>query len=185
MQVNPSKSVICELTTRDLGVDTQWAPWRNPVQKKRISTFHQSMNRVRALGLPAHVKARAAAPRKKCRTFVPALDVRLGRGLACVGPCLWSSWSMVAPLETLDADSNTVRVWTRRLLVGQVTRPADDNLWNNALIVGRDEGGWRSNRQWFSWDEAALKAKWASAQVLCTQVASTRRRGCRLVNCFL
>eukprot|EP00971_Amphidinium_carterae_P323162 6422355-Amphidinium_carterae.1 len=43
------------LTTRDLSVDTQWASWRNPVQKKRISTFHQSMNRVRALDLLAHV----------------------------------------------------------------------------------------------------------------------------------
>eukprot|EP00971_Amphidinium_carterae_P137256 2719583-Amphidinium_carterae.1 len=26
------------------------------------------------------------------------------------------------------------------------------------------EGGWISNGQWFSWDEAALRAKWDSAQ---------------------
>eukprot|EP00971_Amphidinium_carterae_P163631 3244444-Amphidinium_carterae.2 len=43
----------CEVYYRDLGVDTQWASWRNPRQKKRISTFHQSMNRVHVLGLPA------------------------------------------------------------------------------------------------------------------------------------
>eukprot|EP00971_Amphidinium_carterae_P028117 553528-Amphidinium_carterae.2 len=47
------------ITTRDLGVDTQWASWRNPVQRKRLRAFEQSMTRVRALGLPAHVKARS------------------------------------------------------------------------------------------------------------------------------
>eukprot|EP00971_Amphidinium_carterae_P289114 5740514-Amphidinium_carterae.1 len=47
-----------QITTRDLGVDTQWFAWRNPVQQKRISSFRQSMSRTRALGLPAHVKAR-------------------------------------------------------------------------------------------------------------------------------
>eukprot|EP00971_Amphidinium_carterae_P005194 103698-Amphidinium_carterae.1 len=38
-----------KVTTRDLGVDTQWAAWRCPVQRKRVITFRQSMNRVRAL----------------------------------------------------------------------------------------------------------------------------------------
>eukprot|EP00971_Amphidinium_carterae_P085617 1694327-Amphidinium_carterae.3 len=36
------------------------------------------------------------------------------------------------------------------------------------------EGGWISNGQWFSWDEATLRAKWDSAQVLCAEVARTR-----------
>eukprot|EP00971_Amphidinium_carterae_P289552 5749312-Amphidinium_carterae.1 len=48
------------ITTRDLGVDTQWAAWRCPVQRKRVITFKQSMNRVRSLGLPATSKARIA-----------------------------------------------------------------------------------------------------------------------------
>eukprot|EP00971_Amphidinium_carterae_P055680 1097796-Amphidinium_carterae.1 len=47
-----------QITTRGLGVDTQWFAWRNPVQQKRISSFRASMYRTRALGLPAHVKAR-------------------------------------------------------------------------------------------------------------------------------
>eukprot|EP00971_Amphidinium_carterae_P309705 6154667-Amphidinium_carterae.2 len=51
----------CGITTRDLGVDTQWASWRKPVQRKNLRTFEQSMTRVRALGLPAHVKALLAA----------------------------------------------------------------------------------------------------------------------------
>eukprot|EP00971_Amphidinium_carterae_P106791 2115397-Amphidinium_carterae.1 len=38
-----------KITTRDLGVDTQWSCWRNPVQRKRIRTFEQSMQRVRGL----------------------------------------------------------------------------------------------------------------------------------------
>eukprot|EP00971_Amphidinium_carterae_P314626 6253858-Amphidinium_carterae.2 len=80
MQVNPKKTVvICngthtknklmrawrsgllppvKITTRDVGVDTHWSCWRNPVQRKRIRTFEQSMQRVRGLGLLAHVKAR-------------------------------------------------------------------------------------------------------------------------------
>eukprot|EP00971_Amphidinium_carterae_P047606 937765-Amphidinium_carterae.1 len=67
MQLNPTKTVvICngthmknklkkawrtglmppvKITIRDLGVDTQWASWRNPVQRKRIRTFEQSMHR--------------------------------------------------------------------------------------------------------------------------------------------
>eukprot|EP00971_Amphidinium_carterae_P047024 926008-Amphidinium_carterae.1 len=48
------------VTTRDLGVDTQWAAWRCPVQRKRVITFKQSMNRVRSLGLPVPIKARIA-----------------------------------------------------------------------------------------------------------------------------
>eukprot|EP00971_Amphidinium_carterae_P088991 1761322-Amphidinium_carterae.1 len=37
-----------------------------------------------------------------------------------------------------------------------------------------DVGGWRSQGQLYSWDEATLRAKWDSAQALCAQVASTR-----------
>eukprot|EP00971_Amphidinium_carterae_P026180 516378-Amphidinium_carterae.1 len=53
-----------QITTRDVGVgsdvgvDTQWFAWRNPVQQKRISSLRASMYRTRALGLPAYVKAR-------------------------------------------------------------------------------------------------------------------------------
>eukprot|EP00971_Amphidinium_carterae_P128670 2548433-Amphidinium_carterae.1 len=53
------------VTTCDSGVDTQWAAWRCPVQRKRVTddsviTFKQSMKRVRSLGLPATSKARIA-----------------------------------------------------------------------------------------------------------------------------
>eukprot|EP00971_Amphidinium_carterae_P065867 1305311-Amphidinium_carterae.1 len=36
-------------------------------------------------------------------------------------------------------------------------------------------GGWTCQGQWFSWDEATLRAKWDSAQVLCAEVASNRK----------
>eukprot|EP00971_Amphidinium_carterae_P345729 6486845-Amphidinium_carterae.2 len=39
-----------QIITRDLG--------RNPVQQRRTSSFRVSISRTRALGLPAHVKAR-------------------------------------------------------------------------------------------------------------------------------
>eukprot|EP00971_Amphidinium_carterae_P215742 4282721-Amphidinium_carterae.1 len=42
------------ITTHDLGVDTQWAAWRCPVQCKWVITFQQSMKRVRSLGPPAN-----------------------------------------------------------------------------------------------------------------------------------
>eukprot|EP00971_Amphidinium_carterae_P094132 1863137-Amphidinium_carterae.1 len=57
------------ITTKDLGVDTQWVSWRNPVQKKRLRTFQQSMNRVHALGLAAHVKARVAKSLHSVRLY--------------------------------------------------------------------------------------------------------------------
>eukprot|EP00971_Amphidinium_carterae_P050334 991815-Amphidinium_carterae.1 len=44
------------VTTRDVGVDTKWAAWKCPMQRKRVITFQQSMNRVRWLGLPPPAK---------------------------------------------------------------------------------------------------------------------------------
>eukprot|EP00971_Amphidinium_carterae_P159203 3156356-Amphidinium_carterae.1 len=59
LNVNYEKFGVPEAgPNRDLGVDTQWFAWRNLVQQKHISFFNVSMNRTRALGLPAHVKAR-------------------------------------------------------------------------------------------------------------------------------
>eukprot|EP00971_Amphidinium_carterae_P253296 5028837-Amphidinium_carterae.4 len=43
-------------TTRDLGVDVQWGPWRNPVQQSRIKSFTAAMTRVRMLNLPLRFK---------------------------------------------------------------------------------------------------------------------------------
>eukprot|EP00971_Amphidinium_carterae_P303923 6039353-Amphidinium_carterae.1 len=31
--------------TRDLGVDVQWGPWRNPVQQSRVKSFTAAMSR--------------------------------------------------------------------------------------------------------------------------------------------
>eukprot|EP00971_Amphidinium_carterae_P238850 4741452-Amphidinium_carterae.1 len=45
------KLPLVQITTRDLGVDTQWFAWRNPVQQKRISSFRASMYRTHALAL--------------------------------------------------------------------------------------------------------------------------------------
>eukprot|EP00971_Amphidinium_carterae_P331897 6465724-Amphidinium_carterae.3 len=37
--------VDVSFTTRDLGVDVQWGPWRNPVQQARIVSFNKAMKR--------------------------------------------------------------------------------------------------------------------------------------------
>eukprot|EP00971_Amphidinium_carterae_P031394 618361-Amphidinium_carterae.2 len=65
MQVNPSKFVLVCNGTR--AKQKLWHVWRagqhpmglvvQPGAENRISTVHQSMNRVLALGLPAHVKS--------------------------------------------------------------------------------------------------------------------------------
>eukprot|EP00971_Amphidinium_carterae_P117313 2323807-Amphidinium_carterae.1 len=44
--------VQVQFTTRDLGVDVQWGPWRNPVQQSRVKAFTTAMTRVRMLNLP-------------------------------------------------------------------------------------------------------------------------------------
>eukprot|EP00971_Amphidinium_carterae_P205005 4068668-Amphidinium_carterae.1 len=83
----------------------------------------------------------------------------------------------------VSADLSTVRVWNRRILAGKLEWPLPDNMWDNALRLGRGRGptrnlkqlaeqlawmpapgGWICNGQWFSWDEATLRAKWDSAQ---------------------
>eukprot|EP00971_Amphidinium_carterae_P231450 4593218-Amphidinium_carterae.1 len=48
--------VNVSFTTRDLGVDVQWGPWRNPVQQARVQSFGQAMKRVRMLNLPLRFK---------------------------------------------------------------------------------------------------------------------------------
>eukprot|EP00971_Amphidinium_carterae_P296600 5892021-Amphidinium_carterae.1 len=77
----------------------------------------------------------------------------------------------------VSADLSTVRVWHRRILVGKLEWPLPDR--DNALRLGRGRGptrnleqlavrlgwipalgGWTCNGQWFSWDEATLRAKW-------------------------
>eukprot|EP00971_Amphidinium_carterae_P128630 2547859-Amphidinium_carterae.1 len=42
--------------TRDLGVDVQWGPWRNPVQQSRVKSFTAAMSRVRMLNLSLRFK---------------------------------------------------------------------------------------------------------------------------------
>eukprot|EP00971_Amphidinium_carterae_P311489 6190873-Amphidinium_carterae.1 len=80
----------------------------------------------------------------------------------------------------VSADLSTVRVWHRRILAGKMEWPLAAGMWDNALKPGRGRGptrnlkqlavrlGWvpgpAANGQWFSWDEATLRAKWDSAQ---------------------
>eukprot|EP00971_Amphidinium_carterae_P249004 4942660-Amphidinium_carterae.1 len=37
--------VDVSFTTRDLGVEVQWGPWRNPAQQSRIKSFGSAMRR--------------------------------------------------------------------------------------------------------------------------------------------
>eukprot|EP00971_Amphidinium_carterae_P305779 6077018-Amphidinium_carterae.1 len=68
-----------------------------------------------------------------------------------------------------------VLLWDHALRPGRGRGPVR-NLKQLAVRLGwlAAEGGWISNGQWFLWDEATLRAKWDSAQVLCADVARTR-----------
>eukprot|EP00971_Amphidinium_carterae_P143197 2837097-Amphidinium_carterae.1 len=186
MQVNPKKTVvICngthtknklkkawrsgllppvKITTRDLGVDTQWSCWRNPVQKKRVRTFEQSMNRVRSLGLPAHVKARIVKSLHSVglygaevggitKTAMTKLRTSarkaLGKGadLRRSAPLELMAHGGPAADPQVSADLSTIRVWHRRILAGKMDWPLPDLLWDHALRPGRGRGPVRNLKQ--------------------------------------
>eukprot|EP00971_Amphidinium_carterae_P319362 6347297-Amphidinium_carterae.4 len=98
---------------------------------------------------------------------------------------------LLPTLNQVSADLSTVRVWHRR---ARMEWPPEARMWDNALTPGPGRGptrnlkllavrlgwvpahgGWTCNGQWFSWDEATLRAKWDSAQVLCAEVARSRK----------
>eukprot|EP00971_Amphidinium_carterae_P191710 3804035-Amphidinium_carterae.2 len=129
------------------------------------------MNRARALGLPAHVQARIVKSLHSVGLYGAEAGGITAQGMSDLRD------------PQASADLNTVRVGHRRVLAGQVTWPLEERLWSDALKDGRgrgpmrnlrlmadrlgwvpDEGGWRSQGQLFSWDEAVLKAKWDSAR---------------------
>ena len=72
MVLNPKKTVVVtnvpkarasvkaawrnRITIRDLGVDLQWGPWRNPVQQGSDGTFQKAVFGLRHLGLAAPQK---------------------------------------------------------------------------------------------------------------------------------
>eukprot|EP00971_Amphidinium_carterae_P028110 553409-Amphidinium_carterae.1 len=186
MQVNPKKTVvICngthtknklwkawrsgllppvKITTRDLGVDTQWSCWRNPVQKKRVRTFEQSMKRVRGLGLPAHVKARIVKSLHSVGLYGAEVGGMPKSGMTKIRTCARKALGKgaglrrSAPLELMahggpaadpqvSADLSTVRVWHRRILAGKMDWPLQEHLWDSALRPGRGRGPIRNFKQ--------------------------------------
>eukprot|EP00971_Amphidinium_carterae_P205425 4076908-Amphidinium_carterae.1 len=172
------------------------------------------MNRVRGLGLPAHVKARivkslhsvglygaevGGIPKSGMNKLHMSARKAFGKG---------AGLRRSAPLELMAHGEPTadpqvsadlsMRVWNRRILARKQCRklewPLEPRLWDDALKPGRGRGpmrnlkqlavrlgwlpalgGWTCQGQWFSSDEATLRAKWDSAQVLCADVASTRK----------
>eukprot|EP00971_Amphidinium_carterae_P200384 3976547-Amphidinium_carterae.1 len=175
-----------KITTRDLGVDTQWSCWRNPVQQKRIRTFEQSMHRVRGLGLPAHVKARIVKSLHSTGLYgaevggIPKTGMTKIRTGARKALGKGAGLRRSAPLESIahggpaadpqvSADLSTVRVWHRRILVGKLEWPQPDNMWDNALRPGRGRGPTRNLKQLaerLGWSPAlggwTCNAQWSS-----------------------
>eukprot|EP00971_Amphidinium_carterae_P094512 1870755-Amphidinium_carterae.2 len=177
MQLNKSKCVVvantdaCRLEcrrawhrmgvqvafhTRDLGVDVQWGPWRNPVQQSRIKSFTAAMTRVRMLNLPLQLKMsmiRALYPLVIYGSEVSGLaatslhKVRvsarraLGRGAqlrrAAELELALKGGIKADPQVTLDL--YTIRAWQRALLDGQHWPPSEVQ-WADAAEGRRGRG---------------------------------------------
>eukprot|EP00971_Amphidinium_carterae_P220714 4381901-Amphidinium_carterae.1 len=164
-----------KVTTRDLGVDTQWSCWRNPVQKKRVRTFEQSMNRVRSLGLPAHVKARIVKSLHSVGLYGAEVGgitkTAMTKLRTCARKALGKGANLrrSAPLELMahggpaadpqvSADLSTIRVWHRRILADKMDWPLPDLLWDHALRPGRGRGPVRNLKQ------LAVRLGWLAAE---------------------
>eukprot|EP00971_Amphidinium_carterae_P149304 2960214-Amphidinium_carterae.2 len=155
------------VTTRDLGVDTQWAAWRCPVQRKRVFNFKQSMNRVRSRGLPATSKAR----------IVKSL-FSVGLYGAEVGGMSASHMNdvRISARKALGKGANLRRSSSLELMAyggpaedpQRLRLPADRLAWTTAV------GGWYCEDQYFTWSEADYKVKWDSARALLAEVATKR-----------
>eukprot|EP00971_Amphidinium_carterae_P230816 4580301-Amphidinium_carterae.4 len=131
------------ITTRDLCVDTQWAAWRCPVQRKRVVTFRQSMLRVRSLGLPASSKARVAKTLYSFGLYGAEAggmsvslmkDVRisarnvLGKGASLRRSSLLELMAYCGPAGApqVTANLNTIHSWQRRLDAGKLEWTLDN-----------------------------------------------------------
>eukprot|EP00971_Amphidinium_carterae_P056198 1108840-Amphidinium_carterae.1 len=148
--------VQVEFTTRDLGVDVQWGPWRNPVQQSRVKSFSAAMRRVRMLNLPLQFKMgmiRALYPLVLYGSEVSGLahtsihKVRvsarraLGRGAqlrrAAELELALKGGIKADPQVTLDL--YTIRAWQRALLSGQQWPPSHTQ-WTDASKGRRGRG---------------------------------------------
>eukprot|EP00971_Amphidinium_carterae_P237839 4721881-Amphidinium_carterae.1 len=132
-----------KITTRDLGVDTQWVSWRNPVQRKRIRTFEQSMNRVRGLGLPAHEPGLSnpsivLASMERKLVVYPRKALGKGAGLRRSAPLELMAHGGPAADPQVSANLSTVRVWQWLL---------ESRMWDNALKPGRGRDPTRNLKQ--------------------------------------
>eukprot|EP00971_Amphidinium_carterae_P316927 6300356-Amphidinium_carterae.1 len=157
-----------KVTTTNLGVDTQWAAWRCPVQRKRVMTFKQSMIRVRSLGLPAR-----QVPLQRGAVWMN--DVRISaRNALGKGANLRRSSPLHLKLMAYGGPAGYLQVTadlnTRKLQTSTLNWPLEESVWNDALAQGRGRGPIRhlktlANRLgWAPQPGGWHKVKWDSAK---------------------
>eukprot|EP00971_Amphidinium_carterae_P105715 2093546-Amphidinium_carterae.1 len=124
-------------TTRNLGVDVQWGPWRNPVQLSRIKSFTAAMSRVQDEHDPGAVSAchlygsevSGLAATSSHRVRVSARGA-LGRGAqlrrAAELELALTGGIKADPQVTLDL--YTIRAWQRAQLTGHEWRPTEEGF---------------------------------------------------------
>eukprot|EP00971_Amphidinium_carterae_P279159 5541556-Amphidinium_carterae.1 len=102
-----------KLTTRDSGVDTQWASWRSPAEEMKsfhsVGLYGAEVGGVTAHGMSdLHTSARRALSK--------------GASLRRSAPFELMAHGGPTGDPQVSADVSTVRVWNRRLLAGQERR---------------------------------------------------------------
>eukprot|EP00971_Amphidinium_carterae_P276862 5494601-Amphidinium_carterae.1 len=101
------------------------------------------MNRVRGLGLPAHVKARIVKSLHSVGLYgaevggIPKPALGKGAGLRRSAPLELMAHGGPDADPQVSADLSTVRVWHRRILAGKIDWPLEARMWYNALKPGR------------------------------------------------
>eukprot|EP00971_Amphidinium_carterae_P096643 1912854-Amphidinium_carterae.3 len=153
-----------ELTVRvtDLGVDVQWVARRNPVQRRRISTFAFSMKRLQLLGLPKSAKSRIMA-------------------------ALWSQGMPPRPSSSRRCDANS-RTWDRWIQRGGKWPPSTAQLEQALSKNGGPlsalaefaqrvswrlgEAGWHTTRGFVQWCQASATGAQDSQAWMLKQLAA-------------
>eukprot|EP00971_Amphidinium_carterae_P149329 2960634-Amphidinium_carterae.2 len=189
-----------KVTTRDLGVDTQWAVWRCPSQKFGITGYHKSERIVKSLysvGLYGSYYGAELGDMSVARMNDVRVSARKARGkganLRRSSPLDLMAYGGPAEDPQVTADLNTNRVWQRKLNTGALVWPLDESVWETALNKGRGRGpirhlktlanrdgwvphqqGWQCGEQVFTWQAADWKIKQDSSRALLAEVTSKR-----------
>eukprot|EP00971_Amphidinium_carterae_P231900 4602229-Amphidinium_carterae.1 len=143
------------------------------------------MNKVRALGLPAHIKARIVKSLQSVGLYGAEVGGIIVHGMTDFRSSSWQGSQLEEVFCPLGADGP----WGNHLRSARAR--SDSQCAINCGAQADRFGGvpdedrcWRAQGQWFFWEEAAPKTKWDSARGLCAAGALKRADSDGLASCL-